>query len=137
VAKEATKKIPAIGYISKAVGCLYVDRGAAKGGKSGLQDTINERQKQCEQGLYPPLIFYPEGGTSNGRYLQTFKRGAFMGLNSIQPVLFKYESPFSDAENCVMKIQCQGGLVFTNMWQRVKVMALPVFQPNEYFFQNH
>lgn len=42
VAKEATKRIPAVGYIAAAVGCLFVDRGKG-GGKDGLQENIDER----------------------------------------------------------------------------------------------
>jgi hypothetical protein len=36
-----------------------------------------------EQGLVPPLIVYPEGCTSNGKYLLQFKKGTFVGENSI------------------------------------------------------
>ena len=60
-----------------------------------------------------------------------------MGLSSIKPVLIKYDNRFFDAENCVMKIQCHCLLIGTAFYQSVKVMALPVFQPNDYFFQNH
>ena len=49
----------------------------------GMLDKIVERQKLSEQGIYPPLIIYPEGGTHNGKYLVNWKQGAFVGLNSI------------------------------------------------------
>ena len=82
VAKEGTKNIPVVGYISKAVGCIYIERDT-KSKQSGLASKIEKRQEDAAKGLYPPLIFYPEGGTSNGRYLLKFKKGAFTGLNSI------------------------------------------------------
>jgi len=87
----------------------------------------------CEKGLYPPLIIYPEGGTSNGKQLLKFKRGAFMGLHSIQPIVIKYNSPFFDAENCILSYNVHGGLACSNIWQRINVKALPIFVPNEYF----
>jgi len=60
-----------------------------------------------------------------------------MGLNSIKVVMIKYESPFYDAENAVMRMFCQGGLVFCNMWQKITMTGLPTFEPNEYFWKNH
>ena len=49
----------------------------------GMIPQIIERQKLCEKGVYPPLIIYPDGGTTNGEYLLKWQKGAFMGLNSI------------------------------------------------------
>ena len=44
VAKEGTKNIPGVGYISKAAGCLYLDRDSnAKVRNKGLQDKIIKR----------------------------------------------------------------------------------------------
>jgi hypothetical protein len=42
-----------------------------------------ERQKLSEQGIYPSLIMNVEGGTTNGTSLIKFKKGAFVGLNSV------------------------------------------------------
>jgi 1-acyl-sn-glycerol-3-phosphate acyltransferase len=28
---------------------------------------------------FPPICIFPEGGTSNSRYLLSFKKGAFIG----------------------------------------------------------
>lgn len=137
VAKVTTKKVPFLGYVSQAVGCLYTDRSGQKNVNQGLTDVISERQQMCEKGLYPPLIIYPEGGTSNGKQLLKFKRGAFMGLHSIQPIVIKYNSPFFDAENCILSYNVHGGLACSNIWQRINVKTLPVFVPNEYFWQHH
>ena len=52
----------------------------------------------------PPLIIYPEGGTTNGTSLLKFKRGAFMGLTSIKPVIFKYSSDNGDMEGAVIDL---------------------------------
>ena len=44
LAKEGTKNIPVVGYLSKSVGCLYVDRDA-KTRKNGLLQLIFKRQR--------------------------------------------------------------------------------------------
>ena len=45
-----------------------------------------------EQGLYPKLIIYAEGGTTNGTHIVKFKKGAFHGLNSVTPKVIEYNS---------------------------------------------
>jgi len=72
---------------------LFFDRGD-KGARKDLLGMMADRQKDCEKGLYPPLIMNAEGGTTNGTSLVKFKKGAFVGLNSVQPVVIKYNSPF-------------------------------------------
>jgi 1-acyl-sn-glycerol-3-phosphate acyltransferase len=91
VAKAATTKIPVVGIVASASGCLFFDRGD-KGSRSNLMELMSERQKASEKGLYPPLIMNAEGGTTNGTAIIKFKKGAFVGLNSIQPLTIKYNS---------------------------------------------
>jgi len=75
----------------------------------------------------PPLIIYPEGGTTNGTALLKFKRGAFVGLNSIKPVMIKYTSNNADIEGCLIKFVPNIILSTTNLWATAKVIELPIF----------
>ena len=65
-------------------GCLYVKRDS-KDSKNDTCSKIMERQTLIEEGMYPPLIFYAEGGTSNGTQLLQFKKGGFFSLKAVQP----------------------------------------------------
>ena len=40
----------------------------------------------------PPLVIFPEGTTSNGEYLLTFKKGAFHPMRPVKIVCLKYET---------------------------------------------
>jgi 1-acyl-sn-glycerol-3-phosphate acyltransferase len=82
VAKGSIIRMPFVGTVADACGTLFFDRGDKSGTKDVLS-LIAERQKLCEQGLYPPLIIYPEGGTTNGTSIISFKKGAFASLSSI------------------------------------------------------
>ena len=84
VAKEATKRIPFVGYCAAMYGCLFIERDN-KNQKRDMFQQILERQEEIEKGHYPPLIFYAEGGTSNGKQLLQFKKGGFFSLKSVQP----------------------------------------------------
>ena len=68
--------------MATAVGCLFIDR-SNKEQKVSMMSQISEMQKACEKKEFPPLIIYPEGGTTNGKSLINFKKGAFAGLHSI------------------------------------------------------
>jgi lysophosphatidylcholine acyltransferase/lyso-PAF acetyltransferase len=82
VAKASILRMPFVGPVTAAFGGLFFDRGDKKGSKDILS-LIAERQELCEQGLYSPLIINPEGGTTNGTSIITFKKGAFASLRSI------------------------------------------------------
>jgi lysophosphatidylcholine acyltransferase/lyso-PAF acetyltransferase len=83
------------------------------------------------------LILYPEGGTTNGTHLVNFKKGAFVGLNSIKPIIIKYKSPFLTIENCVYNFFAQSILCGTCPYAKVTITEMPVFTPNEFFWKNH
>lgn len=133
VASSGTKNIPCVGKCAEMYGCLFVSR-TSNDSKKDMFTQIKERQEQAEKGLYPPLIIYAEGGTSNGRQLLQFKKGGFINLKSVQPVVINYDCNKADMENCVIKIQHIIPQYARNLWIKVTVKRFPVFVPNDYFF---
>ena len=90
-----------------------------------------------EEGKFPPIVVFPEGGTTNGRQILSFKKGAFSALRPVTPVVLKYEygmlSPAYDVmpflplfilQCCLYDFKCT-------------VNELPPFVPNEYLFNKH
>ena len=120
MAKAATTKIPMVGGVAAASGCLFFDRGS-KGERRDLLSMMAERQKLSEKGIYPTLIMNVEGGTTNGTSLIKFKKGAFMGLNSIQPVVIKYETAMIDIDQCTISLFSHILLCSCNPYCSVKV----------------
>ena len=85
----------------------------------------------------PPLSIFPEGVTTNNKYLVRFKRGAFIGEHPIKPFGVKYESQMIEASYSYMNILYHCiimGLI--NPGITIKIKEYPVFQPNEYFWKN-
>ena len=101
VCKADIENVPIIGPMGRQVGCMFFDRDL-KGDKRDVVQMTLERQIQAEQGIWPPLIICCEGGTSNGKQLIEFKKGAFAGLRGITPAIIQQTSPFLDMECCVL-----------------------------------
>lgn len=83
------------------------------------------------------MIIYPEGGTSNGTHLLKFKKGAFAGLNSVQPIIIKYVNPILNNECCSYNLLAHSIMYGSCLFSSCSVKELPVFTPNDYFFENH
>lgn len=86
-----------------------------------------------------PLCIFPEGATSNGTHLLQFQRGAFLSLRKVKPHYSKYWSVngvspcHGDAINFVSHLILSPH-TFASIYT---VYEMPVFEPNEYFWQHH
>ena len=78
------------------MGCLYVDREAVAKDDSQprVSDLVRQRMADMAAGRLPPhsrpLLLFPEGTTTNGRFLLPFKTGAFLAGQPLQPVVLRY-----------------------------------------------
>jgi hypothetical protein len=87
--------LPAL-LCSFMMGCLYVDREAVAKDDSQprVSDLVRQRMDDMAAGRLPPrprpLLLFPEGTTTNGRFLLPFKTGAFLAGQPLQPVVLRY-----------------------------------------------
>ena len=101
-------------------------------------DELLLRQKLCESDTrYDPLCIFPEGGTTNGEYLINFKRGAFVGGTSIWPKIHKWSSRFQSVTTGVVDGLPHYLIGGASLWNSCTKIELPVFRPNEYFYEHH
>ena len=138
IAKHGVKEIPSVGVIATCIRSVFMDR-TSKELRHKVFEIIEERQKKCEQGLAPPLLIFPEGCTTNGQYLLSFKSGAFASLKPVKPYINK--------TNCNRCNQAMGSVLnlwhwtfvvpFKGLFYSSEQLELPVFAPNEYFWKHH
>ena len=138
VAKEDTKNYFMVGTISKSLNCLFVNR-ESKENRQRIFKQLEQRQKDFYEGkILSPLCLFPEGTTTNGRYILKFKRGAFYNLLPIKPQIILLGNNLnysiglgstSPAFNYFRSL-CYFGC-------NVNLCELPVIKPTEYMFEKY
>ena len=126
--KKSLRTKPVIGTLTEALQCIFIARGASEEERLRNIEQIIERQERIEQGMrFPPLCIFPEGTTSNSRYILSFKKGAFISEKAVMPVVLKYNwTDFSPCYDIMPFIP----LVIMSMsygWFTCTVKVLPTF----------
>lgn len=91
-----------------------------------------------ETGEYPPLLVYPEGTTTNCKFLYPFKKGAFINEKKVRPFVLKY-STHGTINPCwdVIDIKSLFLMQLSFCCCSCHMYQLPDFEPNEYLFETH
>ena len=93
LAKKDVANYPIVGVIAKSMQGLFVER-ELRTNKDFIIDLIKSRVNQIKQGSQiPQVLIFPEGTTTNGEYLISFKKGAFLPLAPIKIKCLKYNNP--------------------------------------------
>jgi 1-acyl-sn-glycerol-3-phosphate acyltransferase len=71
IMKKEIKKIPGIGFGSKALGHIFIDRSSTK----AAIETINSARSKIKEGS--SVVIFPEGTRSRDHEMLPFKKGAF------------------------------------------------------------
>jgi 1-acyl-sn-glycerol-3-phosphate acyltransferase len=76
VSKTEVRGWPLIGWITAQAGTIYVERADVKGGQKQTHAEVNAKMAEAfRSGL--PVLFYPEGTTSDGSGVLPFRRGLY------------------------------------------------------------
>ena len=89
VSRSENGKLPFLGRIVRAAQPILVTREI----RANKMNTINEIKKRAApDSEWPQVVIFPEGTTTNGSCLITFKPGAFIPGLSVQPVVLQYKN---------------------------------------------
>jgi len=80
-----------------------------------------------------PVAIYPEGSTTNGDYLISFKNGAFISCLPVQPMITYNHSHVLTIDGHLSMFMNLCKSPFNTLTFRL----FPVFEPNEYFWKTH
>lgn len=134
VAKSSVATSPLVGAISQYLDCVFVDIKAKAGGNSmGMSTALRTRMEEIASGARPgmrPMCIFPEGTTTNGRYIIPFKTGAFLAGVPVKPHILRYSTlPLSPAWDTI-DVRWLLFLVLANLVHTVTITELPVYVPS-------
>ena len=138
LSKEETKNVFLVGTISKGLNCLFVKR-ESKEDREKIFIELEKRQRDFYEGkILSPLCLFPEGTTTNGRYILRFKRGAFYNLLPIKPQIILL------GNNLDYSVAIGVGSAMMNYFRslcyfgcQINLCELPVIKPTEYMFEKY
>lgn len=136
IAKKEMANIPLVGSIIYGIDCLLVNR-QDRDDRHKMVLNMKERQENYMQGkTTTPLLIYPEGTVSSGKYILEFKKGAFMNLMPLKPLY----SEIDDGNGiylCPMPFFEHMFYTFCYIWTFSRFYELPIIECNDYMLKNH
>ncbi|KAL0206906.1 hypothetical protein P9112_012617 [Eukaryota sp. TZLM1-RC] len=129
IAKCSVAKIPFVGKIAISLQCIFVNRDC-KDARRLVAQQIKERVTSNQnKDSELPLVVFPEGGTSNGKVLLQFKKGAFAPLLPVQPVLLKYTHKYCPQSWSMLSTFWHVLRVMSQIYNKLEVQYLPPVPP--------
>ena len=138
LAKDDVQNVPFIGTIAKGINCLFVKR-ENKEDRERIFIELEKRQKDFYEGrLLSPLCIFPEGTTTNGKYILKLKKGAFYALLPIKPQILLFDDDVNYSPAC--GVSSTAFNYFRSLaYFRVNIYLcqLPVIKPTEYMWEHY
>ena len=130
--KKEGEKVPILFGILLGMQSFFIDRTS---GDVAVQAIIDKQVAVEKDSRNPPIIIWPEGTQSNGKYLIPFKRGAFESLKAVTPVTtsFKSYGMVEYSWDCLGFFE-QGVATFAGSFTTNTTTILPPLKPTEYMF---
>lgn len=133
VSRKENAAIPGFGQVLRLTRGILVDRMSPTS-RADVLAAIKERGTLASQDeRWPQILIFPEGTTTNGKVVCTFKVGAFAAGLPVQPVAVKYPWQFYDPcwsidgpgmLSAMIRMYCQ-------FYNRMEVTYLPVYHPSD------
>ncbi|BAF20470.1 lysophospholipid acyltransferase LPEAT2 [Oryza sativa Japonica Group] len=127
VSSDSHDSIPFVGTIIRAMQVIYVDRFSPASRKSA----VNEIKRKAACNSFPRVLLFPEGTTTNGRFLISFQHGAFIPGYPVQPVIVRYPHVHFDQSWGNISLGKLMFKMFTQFHNFMEVEYLPVVYPPE------
>lgn len=94
LAKDEVRKMPFIGQIARAIGCVFVER-SDKASREAARHALSR------MAYHPPIVLYPEGQRGPGTELLPFRYGAFEIVTDVGAALLPCVITYSHLETII------------------------------------
>ncbi|KAB2002833.1 hypothetical protein ES319_D11G091600v1 [Gossypium barbadense] len=132
VASESHDSIPFVGTIIRAMQVIYVNRFSP----TSRKNAVNEIKRRASCNVFPRVLLFPEGTTTNGKALISFQLGAFIAGHPIQPIIVRYPHVHFDQSWGFISLPKLMFRMFTQFHNFMEVEYLPLIMPSDHQKQN-
>lgn len=94
LAKDEVRRMPFIGGIARAIGCVFVER-TDKASRQAARHTLSRIS------YHPPIVLYPEGQRGSGAELLPFRYGAFEIVTDVGAAFLPCAITYSNLEAAI------------------------------------
>lgn len=137
VAKGELEHTPIIGYLARALHCMFVRKGQSLTTQlvARIQSTHVCHKKRVNCPGCPPcmskLVIFPEGTTTNGTAMVPFRTGVFNAGLPVKPICIRF--PYKRFNLSWETIRFKEHLfrTMTQFTNHVHLTELPVYEPSE------
>lgn len=138
IGKLSSSKIITIREMGKYNQTIYLDRTDENDRKKAAE-SIQKRQKGLMDGtILTNLSIYPEGTITNGSHLIKFKRGAFMSLLPLKPMVELIDQTAEcTLATGALPMHFHFFLVCSYLWNNVTFLDLPIIEPTDYMYEKY
>ncbi|KAK3194931.1 hypothetical protein Dsin_026241 [Dipteronia sinensis] len=126
VASESHDSLPFVGTIIRAMQVIYVNRFS----QSSRKNAVSEIKRKASCNRFPRVLLFPEGTTTNGKFIISFQLGAFIPGYPIQPVVVRYPHIHFDQSWGNISLAKLMFRMFTQFHNFMEVEYLPVVFPS-------
>ena len=138
LSKEETRNVPLVGTIATGINCLFVKR-ESEADRARIFVELEKRQRDFYDGkILSPLVVFPEGTTTNGKYILKFKKGAFYSLLPIKPQLILLDDDLN--YSVAIGVSSTAFNYFRSLCYlgcKMYLCELPVIKPTDYMWENY
>ena len=126
-------RAPGLGKSMLALGSFFINREDEKSRANALKILEKRANNFYNKKNFVKTLVFPEGTTTNGKYIARFKKGAFISLLPVKPLMVK------PCERFVLQTNKYFSFVRTLASFKLKVQFadLPIIKPTEYMFEKN
>jgi len=133
ISRDENNHVPIFGHMVRLLQPISVKRSK----RSAKEETVKEILRRARaKGRWSNICVFPEGTTTNGQSLITFKPGAFLAGVPVQPVIFRYPKDAIAWTWIAPPTLHQIAYILSNINNQFEIEFLPVYKPNEEEKQN-
>lgn len=126
-------RAPAVGGVMAELGSFFVDRENEQSRKKSLEILLKRANDYYNKKSFIKTLIFPEGTTTNGKYIANFKKGAFLSLLPLKPLMvIPYDGFLCSTNRFFFFVR-----TIATFKIKIQYAELPIIKPTNYMFEKY